>query len=142
MRRVRRGDHAARLEMTPLIDVIFLLLTFFIYALLLMVRAEVLPVALSGVAGTGAAGQAVVNVVTVRADGTLAWNRDTVDEAGVAELMAAAAADPQEPTVYVAMEADGRVDRAPTLVRLWELANRAGLDRVVMVGAPDPTATP
>jgi len=136
MRPVRRGEYAARLEMTPLIDVIFLLLTFFIYALLLMVRAEVLPVALSGVAGTGSAGEAVVNVVTVRADGTLAWNREAVADEAVAERMAEAAADPSRPTVYVAMEAGGQVDRAPTLVRLWAMAHRAGLERVVMVGAP------
>ncbi|MEO0586957.1 MAG: biopolymer transporter ExbD [Planctomycetota bacterium] len=137
MRRVRRLDSAARLEMTPLIDVIFLLLTFFIYSLVLMVRVEALPVALSGVAGTGPAGEAVVNVVTVRADGTLAWNREVADRAEIAERLAEAAADPREPTVYVAMEAAGEVDRAPALIELWELANRAGLERIVIVGTPE-----
>jgi biopolymer transport protein ExbD len=140
MRTIRRGDHAARLEMTPLIDVIFLLLTFFIYALLLMVRAEVLPVPLSGIDGGRAGGEAVLHVVTVRADGGLAWNREPSDEAGVLTRMTEAATDPDRPTVFVAMEARGQVDRAPTLVRLWELAHRAGLERIVMVGAPgDPS---
>src|SRR5690606_8300025 len=46
MRFVRRHDLAPRMEMIPLIDVIFLLLTFFIYSLALMVQAQVLPVAL------------------------------------------------------------------------------------------------
>ncbi len=38
--RIRRPQHEARVEIMPLIDVIFLLLTFFIYAMVLMVRAE------------------------------------------------------------------------------------------------------
>ncbi|MEM6334809.1 MAG: biopolymer transporter ExbD, partial [Planctomycetota bacterium] len=137
MRRVRRLGEGARLEMTPLIDVIFLLLTFFIYSLVLMVRVEALPVALSGVAGAGPAGEAVVNVVTVRSDGTLAWNREAAGRAEVGERMAEAAADPGRPTVYVAMEAAGEVDRAPALIELWELANRAGLERIVIVGTPE-----
>ena len=41
---IRRTDHEMRIEIMPLIDVIFLLLTFFIYAMVLMVRAELLPV--------------------------------------------------------------------------------------------------
>ena len=41
MRPLRRSEHETRVEMMPLIDVVFLLLTFFIYAMVLMVRAEV-----------------------------------------------------------------------------------------------------
>ena len=44
MRALRRPQHETRIEIMPLIDVIFLLLTFFIYAMVLMVRAELLPV--------------------------------------------------------------------------------------------------
>jgi len=42
MRRLIRSnsdDWAPRIEMTPLLDVVFLLLTFFIFSLVLMVRA-------------------------------------------------------------------------------------------------------
>ena len=45
---IRRTDHEARVEIMPLIDVIFLLLTFFIYAMVLMVRAALLPVEMHG----------------------------------------------------------------------------------------------
>ena len=40
MRALRRPDFDARIEIMPLIDVVFLLLTFFIYAMVLMIRAE------------------------------------------------------------------------------------------------------
>ena len=46
MRAIRRTDHEMRIEIMPLIDVIFLLLTFFIYAMVLLVRAEMLPMEL------------------------------------------------------------------------------------------------
>ena len=52
MRSIRRHDLAPRVEMMPLIDVVFLLLTFFIYSFVMMVRAEVLPVVLTPL-GTG-----------------------------------------------------------------------------------------
>ena len=46
MRALRRTEHETRIEMMPLIDVVFILLTFFIYAMVLVVGAEVLPVPL------------------------------------------------------------------------------------------------
>ena len=45
---IRRTVHETRIEIMPMIDVIFLLLTFFIYAMVLMVRAELLPVEMHG----------------------------------------------------------------------------------------------
>ena len=41
--RLRRNKPSFRVELTPLIDVIFLLLTFFIYAMVLMDRIELVP---------------------------------------------------------------------------------------------------
>jgi len=52
MQRVRRNTEGVRLDMMPLIDVVFLLLTFFVFAMVLMVRLDIseirLPVARSG----------------------------------------------------------------------------------------------
>ena len=47
MHPIRRTEHETRIEMMPMIDVIFLLLTFFIYAMALMIRAEMLPMEMS-----------------------------------------------------------------------------------------------
>ena len=41
--RIRRIAYDPRIEMTPMIDVVFLLLVFFIYSMILMVRADLLP---------------------------------------------------------------------------------------------------
>lgn len=45
-RRVRRMGEDARVELTPMIDVVFLLLTFFVFSIVLMIRADVLDVRL------------------------------------------------------------------------------------------------
>ncbi|MEE2972073.1 MAG: biopolymer transporter ExbD, partial [Planctomycetota bacterium] len=44
--RLRRGAPPFHVELTPLIDVVFLLLTFFIYAMVLMDRIELVPLEL------------------------------------------------------------------------------------------------
>jgi len=41
--RIRRSQHDVRIETMPLIDVVFLLLTFFIYAVAVMDRVDALP---------------------------------------------------------------------------------------------------
>ena len=52
---LRRPDSETRIELMPLIDVIFLILTFFIYAMVLMVQIDVMPVPMeSYVSGTSA----------------------------------------------------------------------------------------
>ena len=42
--KLRTSLHEPRLEMTPLLDVVFLLLTFFAFSMLVMVRADVVDV--------------------------------------------------------------------------------------------------
>lgn len=44
--RVRRTSDDVRVELTPMIDVVFLLLTFFVFSIVLMIRADVLDVRL------------------------------------------------------------------------------------------------
>ncbi|MCB9844582.1 MAG: biopolymer transporter ExbD [Phycisphaeraceae bacterium] len=46
MRPIRRSSPEIRVELTPLIDVVFLLLTFFIFSLVMLVRARTLDVRL------------------------------------------------------------------------------------------------
>ncbi len=69
MRRARRAISDPRLELTPLLDVMFLLLTFFIFAFVLMVRLEVTDIRLP----TAQAGQSVERApaltISVREDG-------------------------------------------------------------------------
>jgi biopolymer transport protein ExbD len=59
-----------RIEMLPLIDIVFLLLVFFIYAMLSMAVHKTLPVALPK-SSTAKIEKKLILSITIRADGTL-----------------------------------------------------------------------
>ena len=136
MRPLRRSEHETRVEMMPLIDVVFLLLTFFIYAMVLMVRAEVLPVPLeSYVSGTLAEPRPSISV-TIAVDGNIYVNKTIVDVDSVASAVAMELEDEPEAVIYVVVE-DGvaTVDRGPLLTGTWDKLRHKGLE-IFLVGAP------
>ena len=83
MRPIRHYDDEVRLELTPLIDVVFLLLTFFIFSMVMMVRANVLPVELVGIASAETAGDNLAAAITIDRDGHYYFNRQPITPASV-----------------------------------------------------------
>ncbi len=135
MRPLRRTQHEARVEIMPLIDVIFLLLTFFIYAMVLMVRAELLPVEMHAFASGEPARLPPAIAITIDRNGSLFFNREPVAMTTVLErLQAVKAADP-DTVIYIAAEATGTLDRLPTFLNLYDQLAHAGLN-IKLVGAP------
>ena len=136
MRRVRRNGYEARTDFIPLIDVIFVLLTFFIYSVVMMVHAEVLPVRLTRLTAGQAASGAVVHAVTIDRQGKLYYNRQPVDEQALEQKLAELARDPNKPRLYLAMEEQSTTDRGPLLLQLVGKAQRAGVTDFALVGPP------
>lgn len=136
MRSVRRNDLSPRVEMVPLIDVIFLLLTFFIYALIVMVDARLLPVELSPLQRGGAASPGAFEAVTMDARGQLFLNREAIEWPVLVDRLGELAQQDEPPALYVALESQGQIDRGPVLMRVIEQARAVGLRKVVLVGAP------
>jgi biopolymer transport protein ExbD len=141
MRPVRRHDLSPRVEIMPLIDVIFLLLTFFIYSLVTMVRAEILPVQLQALTTGESAKPAVVVAVTIDSQGGLYLNRVLIDEAGLEERLGEIARSEAKPKLFLALEDSGPaseagtvVDRGPVLIELIERVRRAGIEDFSIVG--------
>lgn len=133
---LRRRDFAPRMEIMPLIDVIFLLLTFFIYAMVLMVRAELLPMELQAFTAATPARPQPAATISLRRDGTLYLDRRPMapDSIGAA-LLERRAADP-ETVIYLALEeGEGDVDRGPILTDLWDRLKNLGLE-INLVGRP------
>lgn len=93
--------------MTPLIDVVFLLLTFFILSMLVTVRADVLPVQLSPV-GTGEQAEPgrSITAITIDAKGDFYLDREPVTEQELQQRMAEWAEMPadERPRIFVALE--------------------------------------
>ena len=138
MIRIRRPENDARIEIMPLIDVIFLLLTFFIYAMVLMIRAELLPVQMQQFASGEPAAPLPAITVSIDRNGDLYVDREIVTmEQVVPRLLEKKQQQPQS-VIYIAAEEAGDVDRLPTFLSLYDELALAGLD-IRLVGRPSET---
>lgn len=89
-----------RIEMLPLIDIVFLLLVFFIYAMLSMAVHKALPVALPK-SSTAKIDKHVVLSVTIRSDGSVFLNKTLVPLEDLADALAEQAKKDRDPRVLL-----------------------------------------
>lgn len=127
--------------MMPLLDVVFLLLTFFIYSFVVMIRADALSLGLSPVAGGGQAGTGSIELLLIDGQGGLVYGGERLEGAEVDRLLEELAADPARPQVYVSLAADGTADRGPVVWSLIQRAQALGLENLTMVGPPPEEAS-
>jgi len=131
MRRVRRIQSETRIELTPMIDVVFLLLTFFVFAMVLMVRADVLGVSLPELTAGESAPRVEPITVTLLSDGSLALMGEAMtSEAFVDALIAARDERPDAP---VLLAADTSAD-AGALIQLADRLVGAGITQFSVMG--------
>ncbi len=97
-----RQEHARkpRIEMLPLIDIVFLLLVFFIYAMLSMAVHRALPVALPK-SSTAKIDKQVLLSVTVKSDGTVFLNKTAIPLENLAKALAEEAEKEEDPRVLL-----------------------------------------
>ena len=137
MRAIRRTEHEARIEMMPLIDVVFLLLTFFIYAMVLMVRAEVLPVPLESYESGAAAEPRSSISVTIAVDGNIYVGQTVVSPNDVAQTVNMKLVENPGAAIYLVVEdGEAMVDRGPLLTGTWDQLRLTDLE-IFLVGTPD-----
>ncbi len=136
MHTIRRSDHEARVEIMPLIDVIFLLLTFFIYAMVLMVRAELLPVEMHSFSSGEPTSVPPAVAITIDRDGSLFLNRDPISMDAVSARLAELKAENPDTIIYIAAEKVGTNDRLPVFLDLYDELAHAGLN-ITLVGSPE-----
>jgi biopolymer transport protein ExbD len=124
------------MEITPMIDVIFLLLTFFIYCQVMLRHVEVLPVSLTGVDTGESPEEAKVLAVTIDREGRLFLNNEWVDRGELIRRLEKISKQEEGSALYLAMEEGGLTDRGPILLDLIERIRAAGIGRFVIVGQP------
>ena len=126
-----------------MIDVIFLLLTFFVHSMVMRVRADVLPVKLAPLTTGEQARDSQITAVTVDKTGALFLNRERMSMDQLDARLREIAKQPNPPAVYLALEAEGSTDRAPVLLAMIERVRAAGIQNFVLVGPPsEKTKTP
>ena len=138
MRRLRRSRFEPRIELTPLIDIMVFLMTFFIYSLVLMVRVDILPMELKSFATSEAAKAAPAATVSMDLDGNLFYNRESIALEDIAQrLNEEREREPR--TVFYLAVAEGKTDadRAPLLQDILSRVHAVGVP-ISLVGRPRP----
>jgi len=124
------------MEMAPLIDVIFLLLTFFVFALVLMVQAEILDVRLPALASAERARQGEYVSVTLDAEGVIFVDGEAVEIDQVVERVREAVGEGEEERkVLLAADEDGDLRH---FFALWDRLVGSGIGEIGLVGRVSP----
>ena len=122
----RRSLQRTRIEMLPLIDIVFLLLVFFIYAMLSMAVHRGLPVTLP-VSSTAKIDQQLILSVTVKADGAVFVDKDPVSMTDLSRVLKARAEHAEAPGVLLFGDKNLSYQK---LFRVMDLIRKAGLTRI------------
>ena len=136
MRRLRRTATVPHIDLTAMLDMVFNLLLFFIYATMVMVRVDILPMQLASSQRGTEATPAPAITVSVGLDGKLALDRVPIEIAAIRPRLEEAKAKDSRTVVYIALaDGPGSTDRAPLLQELWDRLGDVGLP-INFVGRP------
>ena len=123
----------ARIEMLPLIDIVFLLLVFFIYAMLSMAVHRGLPVLLP-TSSTAKMDKHLVLSVTVKKDGTIYVDKEQISLKNLAEFLKIRAGGGTQPGVLLFAD---RSLPYQELFRVLDQIRLSGLSRISLQAEAD-----
>ena len=123
----------ARIEMLPLIDIVFLLLVFFIYAMLSMAVHKALPVALPS-SDTAKIHKQLVLSVTVDSEGAIHVDKDPVPLQSLAAILKKKAGKTDKPGVLLFADKDLSYQ---DLFRVLDQITLAGIKQVSLQAETD-----
>jgi biopolymer transport protein ExbD len=137
---LRRPEPETRIELMPLIDVIFLILTFFIYAMVLMVQVDVVPVPMESYISGEKADPVPATSITIDLDGSIYVGQQVTALENVQSAIQSLLKEKPDTAIYLVMAAgDGDIDRGPILTSLWDRLRESGIE-IKLVGQPSDTA--
>jgi len=131
MRRLRRHEEDVRVEITPMIDVVFLLLTFFVFSIVMMVRADVLNVELPELASGVPAERVEPITIAVGDDGGLLVNREEAEMETVVGMVAAIRDEFPEAPIVLAVDVGSS---SGVLIELADRLTGGGLGAFSILG--------
>ncbi|MBO6514843.1 MAG: biopolymer transporter ExbD [Phycisphaerales bacterium] len=131
MRRLRRSVDEVRVELTPMIDVVFLLLTFFVFSIVMMVRADVMNVDLPELASGVPAEQTAPIMISIGDDGGLFVNREETDMDSVVGLVEEMRVEFPDAPIVLAVDVGSS---SGVLIELADRLTGAGLGAFSILG--------
>ena len=131
--RLRRNAAGPRIEMLPLMDMVFLLLVVFIYAMLSMAVHRGLPVALPTSSAAGVEKNAAL-ALTISASGEVFLNKEPVAAEALPSILAARKAASDDPEgISIRVFADKSV-AYQAVYTVLDGVRAAGITRVSLLG--------
>ena len=121
-----QANKKARIEMLPLIDIVFLLLVFFIYAMLSMAVHRGLPVALP-TSSSATIDKELVLSVSVKTDGTIYINRDQIPLNDLSSTLISKTKGYKDPGVLLFADRDLSYQK---LFSVMDQIRTAGINRI------------
>ena len=128
-----RTQRKVRIEMLPLIDIVFLLLVFFIYAMLSMAVHRGLLIELP-VSTTAKIDKHLVLSVSVRSDGTIYVDKQEVPLESLSESLKTKSQSGKEPGVLLFADRSLPYQK---LFRILDEVRKAGLNRISLQAEVD-----
>lgn len=125
------GEPMMDINTTPLIDVMLVLLIIFMVTMPVLTHA--VKVKLPQAPSRPAEPAPAAVMLSIDAAGSLRWNDDVVDRAGLEQRLAAAARAPVPPEIRISADRDARYE---PVAQTLAAAQRAGLTKVGMVTLP------
>lgn len=123
-----------RIELIPLIDVIFCILTFFILAAVSLTRQFAINTDLPS-ASTGVAQMRQTKIVTIDPVGTLYWDEDPIEQLQLEQLVRQFLQESPDGTIVLNAPPYASYD---SVVRVLDSLRQVGGDRVALAVTPSP----
>lgn len=131
MRRVRRISSDVHVELTPMIDVVFLLLTFFFFTIVMMVRADVLDVNLPELTSGTQATETIPVTISIDADGLVFVNGEPTAVDGLVEMIQGLNTDEAVMSVVLAVDTQSP---AGVMISIADVLTGAGMGEFSIIG--------
>jgi len=128
-----QSNRKARIEMLPLIDIVFLVLVFFIYAMLSMAVHRGLPVILP-LSSAVKIDKTTVLSVTIKADGTVFVDKKATSLDDLTEVLKRAVKEDKEAGVLLFADRDLLYQK---LFKVMDCIRTAGINRISLQAEAD-----
>jgi biopolymer transport protein ExbD len=130
-----RSGRRARIEIIPLIDIIFFLLATFVMVSLSMIKNRAIPVNLPSTLTGGPQEREDSATITVTAKGEIYFNKQLVDAAQLDANLQSLLTSSAEAKVFISGDAKAEFGRA---IEVLDQVRRCGISRIAIETLPKP----
>jgi biopolymer transport protein ExbD len=130
-----RSSKRARIEIIPLIDIIFFLLATFVMVSLSMVKSKGVPVNLPAAATGEEQNRDEFTSITVAADNTIFFNKQPVTASELTGLLEKLKSDTPDPKIFLNGDEDSRLG---VTISVLDQVRKSGISKVAFETKPTP----